>query len=96
MIPVSDVIRSVQDLIATCTSPQGGFTCTFVLIPLVILGAFVLTFASVVVGLIGQLASPFLGRIGSKTCPQCGETVRKKAAICRFCRYVFPDVPPPP
>jgi predicted RNA-binding Zn-ribbon protein involved in translation (DUF1610 family) len=36
-----------------------------------------------------------LGRADSKVCPRCGETVRRRAAVCRFCNYSFPDVPPP-
>jgi hypothetical protein len=29
----------------------------------------------------------------TKTCPQCAETVKAAAKICRFCRYEFEDVP---
>jgi uncharacterized protein UPF0547 len=31
-----------------------------------------------------------------KTCPQCAETVKAAAKICRFCRYEFPPPPAPP
>ena len=33
------------------------------------------------------------GESDSKKCPDCAETVRADARICRFCRHVFPDDP---
>ncbi len=57
---------------------------------------FLLTFASVLISTAGKVVQWAYGRVDSQVCPQCGETVRRRAAICRFCRYGFPDVPPPP
>ncbi|MBI2325636.1 MAG: hypothetical protein HYU87_11845 [Chloroflexi bacterium] len=57
---------------------------------------FLLTFASALVAAVGKAVSWAYERADSKVCPQCGETVRRRAAICRFCKYTFPDVPPPP
>jgi hypothetical protein len=39
----------------------------------------------------GQVVAPGDGKI----CPQCGEEVKAKALLCRFCRYEFGSVPPP-
>jgi len=42
------------------------------------------------------LAGELSGNRPGKECPICGEVVRTKALICRFCGYVFPPPPPPP
>lgn len=43
-------------------------------------------------GLILGIFSPLMIFITSKVkkCPQCGESVKKEALVCRFCKYEFP------